>query len=60
MITDREFALIELDEAETARYLNDPDFQIAVRKAAVDLSDETDRTVLIYDCNGAQIDAISA
>lgn len=55
MKTDHEFALLELDTAETARFAADPPYREQVAQLARDLADETDRTVAIYGANGEEL-----
>jgi len=60
MIQDYEFALIELDEAETLRFRTDPAYQQQVEGVARDMADDTDRTVTIHGNNGVELEHVSA
>lgn len=59
MNIDREFAMIELTDQEANDYAAGQGSYAAIRHAAVDLADETDRTVEIRrGSDGSLVDTI--
>lgn len=48
MRKDKFNAAIELDAAETKKFSEDAEFRARVFRAASDLSDATDRTVIVF------------
>ena len=59
MKIDHDFALIELDEAESAQYASDEEFKQRVKQKANRLSDATSRTVEIYDHAGKVLETVT-
>lgn len=55
MKKDYEFALLELDAAETARFAADAAYREQVEQIARDLADDTDRTVTVYGADGEEL-----
>lgn len=55
MKKDYDFALLELDTPETARFATDAAYREQVEQTARDLADDTDRTVTIYGASGEEL-----